>query len=423
MTVKVPQSQIPCWKVLALSTAILSACTNTEVSEHQFAIQTVNGVLRAENRGSGRYSQDLFEYSEVLKLGINESEPEALLVSVGEFLADDDGGYYVSDPRDARIAVYAEDGKYSHSIGSRGSGPGEFLWPRLLSVRSDTVEVYDPKLLRTSVFRKDGTFLRLEKAEFELAKYIPRIPPSGHPYYVGHLARPSSQSVFEQLHVLRMSSAGDTIFEVRTDTVQIAFSTWVGEKGAIRSNTPLYLAPSPTVRFTKNWHMLISTGRTPMIREYGPNGRLLKEIFLHGIKAQIEDEEVQRLEEVYRERKSRSQGFMREIWEARIKGLRFPDKPAVWEDVFVDQWRFIWLRHPRRITDTTIGQKFFILSPDGEFLGTTTAPVAGGQPSGGRYIGIVQNDTTGQQIPTVFSLVSKVQLPGERPLRDLIPEN
>jgi len=71
------------------------------------------------------------------------------------------GRIYVADVGQAHITVFDSAGRYLHTIGRRGSGPGEFNQPMQMGVRpGDTLLVFDVGLRRLSEFAPDGRFLR-----------------------------------------------------------------------------------------------------------------------------------------------------------------------------------------------------------------------------------------------------------------------
>ena len=79
--------------------------------------------------------QDIFEeptrleiqWNEVLVLGADESQPkEYLFGQIGAIATDSDQNIYVADRQAWGIKVYDSSGRYLHTIGHRGQGPGEF---------------------------------------------------------------------------------------------------------------------------------------------------------------------------------------------------------------------------------------------------------------------------------------------------------
>lgn len=78
-------------------------------------------------------------------------DPNALAV-------DRAGTLYVMERRRPRVHVVTGDGHYLRTLGRQGAGPGEFQ-SMVVSIRSDTLFVHDPRQARTSLLTTDGTVL------------------------------------------------------------------------------------------------------------------------------------------------------------------------------------------------------------------------------------------------------------------------
>ncbi|MFC1529179.1 6-bladed beta-propeller [Gemmatimonadota bacterium] len=143
---------------LILSVQVISCSHGQEESDHSFRIYEEDGITIAETSGGPKYEEELFEYEEYLRLEQDETNPESLFSRPYGFSMGSDGSYYILDGAEDRVVTYLPDGRFSHSIGSPGTGPGEFQGPRYLSVSGDVVSVYDGQLRRISLFATDGTF-------------------------------------------------------------------------------------------------------------------------------------------------------------------------------------------------------------------------------------------------------------------------
>lgn len=71
-----------------------------------------------------------------------------------------DGRIVIADGGNTRVLIVSRNGALDRSIGRAGSGPGDFrmLWD--LAVVRDTILTYDTGLLRISLWRPDGEFIR-----------------------------------------------------------------------------------------------------------------------------------------------------------------------------------------------------------------------------------------------------------------------
>jgi sugar lactone lactonase YvrE len=76
--------------------------------------------------------------------------------------ADREGRIYVLDAQAQEIRVFDATGTYSHSIGRRGEGPGEFTYASEVDVGpAGDIWVLDDGMLRYSVFGADGALQRV----------------------------------------------------------------------------------------------------------------------------------------------------------------------------------------------------------------------------------------------------------------------
>lgn len=120
--------------------------------------------VEVTNNGTPLWDEEAaWGLEEDLRLGVAASDVSAEQ-QFGEVLSvtsDSRGMIYILDGMSQEIRVFRPDGAFSHTIGRRGLGPGEFSGARSLSIgRGDTLWVQDDGAGRYSVFSPDGTFLR-----------------------------------------------------------------------------------------------------------------------------------------------------------------------------------------------------------------------------------------------------------------------
>ena len=71
------------------------------------------------------------------------------------------GDVFVADFDNHRVAVFSEDGKLSHTIGSKGIGPGQFDYPVCVAISPDgELYVSDCSNHRIQVFTTQGAYIR-----------------------------------------------------------------------------------------------------------------------------------------------------------------------------------------------------------------------------------------------------------------------
>ena len=67
---------------------------------------------------------------------------------------------YVADTENHRISIFTLEGQLIHTIGSRGSGPGQFNWPTAVAISPDGDMYVTDYNHRVQVFSPDGVFQR-----------------------------------------------------------------------------------------------------------------------------------------------------------------------------------------------------------------------------------------------------------------------
>lgn len=95
-----------------------------------------------------------------LAIGELDGDEAYLFGDVHGIDVDDSGRIWVVDAQAAAVRVYAPDGRHLADLGRRGEGPGEFLRPDFIRIRSDgTILVRDQRNARFSRFSTEGEYL------------------------------------------------------------------------------------------------------------------------------------------------------------------------------------------------------------------------------------------------------------------------
>jgi WD40 repeat protein len=119
-----------------------------------------NGVKIIQNPGEPLYGEITFELEEDLSIG-NEYDENFLFYRIRDIQVDADGNIYVLDSGNHRLQVFNKEGKYLHTIGKRGQGPGEFNAPTCFQLDNETGNIFvtDNMLRKIIIFEKEGKYI------------------------------------------------------------------------------------------------------------------------------------------------------------------------------------------------------------------------------------------------------------------------
>lgn len=87
------------------------------------------------------------------------SVEDTVVSQPSELTIDDRGLVYVTDFGSSRVAVLDSLGNPLRLIGREGSGPGEFRWPRSVTVHHDTMRLVDSRNGRLQILTDTGRFI------------------------------------------------------------------------------------------------------------------------------------------------------------------------------------------------------------------------------------------------------------------------
>ena len=141
---------------------VIGACSgDMEVVRDRMVVRDSVGVVISENKDSVS-NADPWSVGEEPTLTIGQSltaPAEYQFASIGGAIRLPEGGVLVADR--GAIREYGEDGTYVRTWGGRGEGPGEFnSIGGLHRWGADSVVVWDPRLLRLTVFDTRGNLGR-----------------------------------------------------------------------------------------------------------------------------------------------------------------------------------------------------------------------------------------------------------------------
>jgi len=311
---------------------------------------------------------------------------------------DSDGRFYVQDRGNHRIAVFDPGGRYTRGIGRRGDGPGEFGFPYLTGLVDGLLEVFDGALQRITWFRTDGTLSE-----------VLSLPVGGSRVWFNRAdttftTRQFPSEKMEEITTVAagfrtFSRTGDAIGQASSAPIELSYDYyWAGHKGGVGgASLPFTCDPDMSWAGTRGFYLI--NGKDPVIWHYRSDGTLLRKITL-----ELPARRVTRLDRLrhiadLEEQISEAGGDVLDRLLAVRETLVFPRIRSRWRSISVDDHGFIWLEAPEWDADLRgygEGCLYQVLSPEGEFLGSTRAPAAG-RIMAGHLLGIISNGETGEE--------------------------
>ncbi len=395
--------------LLGLSTG----CSGRTDHAGTFTISTDEGVVRAVSPGTPVHERELFTYERVLVL---QQDPErtATLLYYGShrdwdepgFLMAADGRFYVQDRGNARIAVFDAGGRFSHGIGRAGDGPGEFGFIYLTGFTGGQLEIWDGARQRITWFTTDGLLLRT----------LPSPIGGERIWYRAEddliVSREFHSETIEGIEYVgagfeSRTPAGDPAGAAATPLVARFYPYyWEGHKGGVGQNAMRFTC-HPAMAWTPEGEIVLTDGLHPVLWLYRPDGTLVRMIELRFHRVTVSRRERrQELAEIDRKLETAT-GDERIILQSSRENITWPEQKSCWMSVAVDDGGYFWLRIPEWEADPEgagPGWYCYVLSPEGEYLGTTRAPVVG-RIMRGHLLGIVGDPATGRDDYTVWRLV------------------
>ncbi len=405
--------------VFLVLVACLGCSPSGGVDRHRFKTSIEDGVEIATTTGSPRFENELFSYELVLTLQENPEVVESLLSRPGVLTRDEEGNYYVVDMQQKRIAVFDASGTYVRSIGRSGQGPGEFIWPILQYVRDGIISVWDWRTSRETRFRTSGELLDTTQKPVDFS-YIPRglfrLESGGIMVFQPFMVETCSTRVKVSTYAADGQQTAELESPLLTDRTFIVDPTRGSE-----SKTVIPFAPIPTATYRQNAGILVSPSHEPVLEWYDATGKLLKRILLFSVSNELTDEYRQRFIDLWAERLERMPNRQQMISAYNDPAL-LPETVPYWTYVFVDDAGYYWLRIPDQVYEDyayTDGFRYYLLSPQGEYLGITKTPSENTSNSmqwhhipvsvaHGYFMGVSEDSETGENRLNVYRITPAV---------------
>ncbi|MFQ5743782.1 MAG: 6-bladed beta-propeller [Acidobacteriota bacterium] len=413
-----------CLPAACLAALLLTGCSGgTEAASgtsasHRFALAEKDGVRTAVNAGGPVYHGELFHYEKVLELRSNEANPDSILHGARSFTMDTDGVFYVADTRRHRIAVFDAEGQYRRSIGQEGDGPGDLRNPTQVELIDGILHVPGIRGRKTTLFRTDGSLVDIlsTNAPGPRPTALYRSP-DGELVVLSRRFERGEQLQGFAARATVVAPSGEAVAEMETDVVP----AWrlvdrELDDRQFRFPVPIHYAARAQAFYRPGGEILLSDGREPVLRWYGLDGQLRRQVRIELDPELVSNQERQAmatlLEQMILEAPERSSERERVIGKPELRlqrdNLQFAEPKAAWTSVVVDDRGYAWLMRSDPVVLNYYANRtleFRVIDPEGVYLGETTwPPLLQGQVVRGRLLAVVFNEETLEEVPTVFRI-------------------
>jgi hypothetical protein len=398
---------------------LLTGCSSRAEPGHTFEVIDEDGIQTAVSSAIPKYEGEIFRYEKVLELRPDpDNFDETFLYEPRSFTLGDDGLFYVADTGNHRIAVFDDDGEFVRAFGREGQGPGELQGPISVRVREGIATV---RGRRTSRFRTDGTFIELLTYEggddVDLADNgrrvvidLPQGPEDDGFYYLQARARVLDED-------------GEVVATI--ETAQVAAARMMPDSAMGRAE--LHYGAWPHVSLLPGNEILATPGDRPMLEWYGLDGVLKRRARIELPFAPISEEDRAAVEDRYDRLIERNMEFgasesLRDQLLGMKESAQYAEHKGFWwlvEAEEPDGW--IWLTIPvphfgiyyRGVPHIEQQQIFRVVSPEGEYIGTTEWPPEvdrfATHVTRGHLLAMVADAGAGETIPTVYRITPAVE--------------
>jgi len=184
---------------------------------------------------------------------------------------------------------------------------------------------------------------------------------------------------------------------------------WAGHKGGV-GGEDLPFTSHPAMAWAADGIYLID-GQNPVVAHFALDGTPIRRITLD-----LPDQPVTRADQLryiqdLETRIAEAAGDEFDVLTATRETLTFPEKRSHWSGIQVDDAGFLWLEVPewdQALDGYGVGRLYQVLSPDGEYLGTTRAPAAG-RVLRGHLLGVRIDPRTGREDYIAWRLLPQAE--------------
>jgi hypothetical protein len=372
---------------LILASITLTACSGEAGSAWHGSVRDSAGIKIVNNLGPPLWTEtDRWTFSEVLKIGVVEGEPEYMFGQVKGIGVLSDGRIVVNDGMAQHLRFFYPDGKFEKTVGGPGSGPGEF-GPGGLTVLvgpGDTLLVVDQANQRANRIAPDGTWLDSWRLTLEDGWLVYGWDDAPTGRLVTHMTRVpgmqrSEADTFDLVVVRDLDgTTGDTLASVPGSRLR--------QYSAGRMVFYLY-AGEPVVSLCPDNSLVAGRGDRYEIRRYDSGGELEQVIRLDRQSAPITESDQtflrQRFKEIYLE-----SGVTSEQVQDLLSAMHFTETYPAYVTLRCGPRGSIWVQPVKPVSllsaeekaefwvgpDAEAAAYFDVFDHDGKYLGVVTQP-------------------------------------------------
>jgi hypothetical protein len=366
--------------LIAFVTAAAAAGCSAGEGGAAFTQRDSAGVTIVENLRAAWSPEQAWRLSDepALDIGALDGAEEYQLFRTGGALKLDDGRIVVANGGTGELRYYDQSGRYLHSAGRKGSGPGEFEGIGLLSrYPGDSLLVYDFWQSRASVLDLDGGFGRV--FTLQAPGDLGRLRPS---------AVFSDGSVLGSTSLLLSPDLNDQ--SSRVDVLYMTFS----ETGEFRDSLARVPGPERYVRTRRGEGGVFGISITALLFARGPvwavdgtssyyGGSERYEIGYYSHEGSLQrivrrplqpvpvtDADIQMA--IEEELQSYPNDESRRSARQAFAEMEIPETMPAFTDFVVDAERNLWVREYRQPGEE--GERWTVYDVEGRMLGTLSAP-------------------------------------------------
>lgn len=349
---------------LILFVIFWSAGYRSQKPESNAQIEIIDGVEYIHNTETPLYPDKTVTFEEDLFISGEDQDGNIILFKPRLDLVDDNENIYIIDRQDHVIKVFDSYGKFIRTIGSKGSGPGEFQLIGNIDVTKDGKLLVTGEIARrTSFFDSSGKFIK----SFRWISHFSSCYLVKNSSYLTAEIISSNDRQFTSLYIVELDFDGK---EIRT----YGKFTWPQSKISRQGNVTHFISNpfSPASIFagdqSRGWlyHCL---NNKYIIEVYDTSGKLFRKIDRPYKPVPFTSKDV---EEYRAGLESNSSALYRKL----ASDIELPKVKNVVEKMHVDDEGNLWIRtNERREEDDKILTAYDIFSSDGLYYARIWTPV------------------------------------------------